>query len=85
VSDRLRVFSGYPGFATFNNVSNISWRSVLLVEETGVAAIKTMPAPPAEPAATGNMSCPFPVSVKHIINESEQLSCLVKIECFINY
>jgi hypothetical protein len=31
-----------------------------------------MPAPPAEPAATGNMSCPFPVSVKHIINESEQ-------------
>jgi hypothetical protein len=22
--------------ATFNNISNISWRSVLLVEETGV-------------------------------------------------
>ena len=29
--DRITVFS-----ATFNNISVISWRSVLLVEETGV-------------------------------------------------
>jgi hypothetical protein len=30
--------------ATFNNISAISWRSVLLVEETGVPADKYRPA-----------------------------------------
>jgi hypothetical protein len=29
--------------ATFNNISNISWRSVLLVEETGVPGKKHRP------------------------------------------
>jgi hypothetical protein len=29
--------------ATFNNISVISWRSVLLVEETEVPGPKTMP------------------------------------------
>jgi len=31
--------------ATFNNVSVISWRSVLLVEETGVPGENQSPAP----------------------------------------
>jgi hypothetical protein len=30
--------------ATFNNISAISWRSALLVEETGVAGENTRPA-----------------------------------------
>ena len=38
---------GLVGFlvfkATLNNISAISWRSLLLVEETGVAAEKTRP------------------------------------------
>ena len=33
-SDRVRVFK-----ATFNNISVISWRSVLLVEETGIPGV----------------------------------------------
>jgi hypothetical protein len=38
--DYTYSYSGFYGFmvfkATFNNISVISWRSVLLVEETGV-------------------------------------------------
>jgi hypothetical protein len=39
------MFQGYVVFnATFNNISVISWQSVLLVEETGVPGENYRPA-----------------------------------------
>jgi hypothetical protein len=44
-NDQLWIWKKGLGFrATFNNISAISWRSVLLVEETGVPGENDQPA-----------------------------------------
>ena len=66
---RLMVFN-----ATFNNISAISWRSVFLVEETGV------PGENHRPAASHRQTSPHNVvssTPRHERDSNSQLQCKI--------
>ena len=54
--------------ATFNNISDISWRSVLLVEETGI------PAENHEPAASDWQTLSYNVDIEYASTERDSNS-----------